>query len=250
MKKGLNVYPFNFERVQHKGLIIRFLTKFFPFYFLESFTFEFRNAFWRILAPLTRLRFKGSKGLLVNIGCGKHGRNGWVNIDCFKARGVNCLYDVRKDLPFEDNSVAGIFVEHVVEHFDYTEEIPRFMSECYRCLEKGGVLRIVVPDAGRYLTAYSSEGWKDLQQLRPLEDEKKDFWFKHDYHSKMELINAVFRQGQQHKFAYDAETLEFLLKYYGFNFVKQQAFGESLKMPICLDTPSRASESLYMEAVK
>ena len=77
-----------------------------------------------------------------------------------------------------------------------------------------------------------------------------DRWFKHQYHTPMELLNAVFRQGPEHHFAYDAETLEFVLRHAGFENVTQRSFGVSADPVICLDIPERATESLYMEAVK
>jgi hypothetical protein len=66
----------------------------------------------------------------------------------------------------------------------------------------------------------------------------------------MELVNAVFRQGAEHKFAYDAETLMLDLRAAGFSAVQRQAFGKSFAEDALLDTPERASESLYVEARK
>jgi hypothetical protein len=65
----------------------------------------------------------------------------------------------------------------------------------------------------------------------------------------MEMINAVFRQRTEHKYAYDAETLILRLKNAGFGKVAQQSFGQSFGPPPP-DLPSRKSESLYVEAVK
>jgi hypothetical protein len=66
----------------------------------------------------------------------------------------------------------------------------------------------------------------------------------------MELINVVFRQYYEHKFIFDYETLEFLLQRYGFSSVCRQSFGESLLEELEIDKPERATESLYVEAVK
>jgi hypothetical protein len=77
-----------------------------------------------------------------------------------------------------------------------------------------------------------------------------DYYFGNRYDAKMEAVNVVFRQGVEHKYAYDAETLLNLLRRCGFARVEHQAFGRSLMQEICLDQPMRASESLYVEAVK
>jgi hypothetical protein len=66
----------------------------------------------------------------------------------------------------------------------------------------------------------------------------------------MEVVNAVFRQYFEHKYAYDYATLEFLLKRHGFAEVHKMSFGKSLKPELCLDQASRESESLYVEGVK
>ena len=44
------------------------------------------------------------------------------------------------------------------EHIEPREELPRFLGDCHRALEPGGVLRIIVPDAERYLQAYCQGG--------------------------------------------------------------------------------------------
>jgi len=195
-------------------------------------------------------QYQNSDELLVNLGAGPHGKPGWINVDICNSSGVNCVYDCRKSFPFSDNSAKGIFTEHFFEHLDYAEEIPQFLSECYRVLKIGGVVRIVVPDVEKYLRAYCQEGWQELSIIRPLDSERRDFHFNCKYDTKIELINAVFRQGYEHKYAYDYETLELLLYRYGFSTVKRQEYGKSLLDELCIDQQIRASESLYVEAVK
>lgn len=247
--KPLGVFPYSLERANSAGFFTRQLLRLFPIQFLDTLRFEIRNARLRAVAPLTARRFRGQRNLLVQLGCGPNGRDGWVNVDCFPRETVNCFYDIRKNLPFDDDSVRGIFSEHVVEHLDYTQSIPTFLAECYRCLAPGGVLRIIVPDAGRYLLAYAAGGFTEFVPLRPLVDHQ-DRWFKHKYHTPMELVNAVFHQGVEHEFGYDAETLEFVLRNAGFDNITKQAFGRSANPVMCLDLAERAEESLYMEAVK
>ncbi len=66
----------------------------------------------------------------------------------------------------------------------------------------------------------------------------------------MELVNAVFYQGTAQKFGYDYQTVEFLLKRYGFQEVERQGCGKSHMPEICIDKEERASESLYVEGIK
>jgi predicted SAM-dependent methyltransferase len=212
--------------------------------------FELHMARVRVASGSARRRFRGADNLLVNLGAGTMGKAGWINVDAFAFPGINCTYDMRHGLPFADGSVRGIFCEHFFEHIDYDEEAPVLLRECHRVLKPGGVVRLIVPDAGAYLRAYCEEGWESLTRIRPLKPGRVDFYFGNHYDSKMEAVNVVFRQGTEHKYAYDAETLLNLLRRCGFARVERQAFGQSLMQEICLDQPMRESESLYVEAVK
>ena len=59
----------------------------------------------------------------------------------------------------------------------------------------------------------------------------------------------MFRQYSEHKFAYDFPTLDFLLCRYGFYEVQSLSFGRSTLPELAIDSPDRASESLYVEAL-
>jgi len=195
-------------------------------------------------------KYEGSKDLLINLGCGGNGLPGWVNVDGYPAKNVNCVCDCRRKLPFPDGSARGIFSEHFFEHLDYTDEVPAFLAECLRVLRPGGIIRIVVPDAGEYLRAYCAEGWAEIAQLRGLDSGRMDPWMRCAYHTKMELVNVVFRQGPEHKWAYDAETLCFLLSYFGFTEPRRCAYRESQLPELAIDREIRMPESLYIEARK
>lgn len=48
-------------------------------------------------------------------------------------------------IPELDDSVALIYCAHTLEHLDSTSSL-HFISECYRILKKGGVLRVALPN--------------------------------------------------------------------------------------------------------
>jgi predicted SAM-dependent methyltransferase len=251
----LDIYP-NFEqRLASKGGLARLAMTALPFiprHTFHPFMSELNLALRRLANRPRRVRelYKGRRDMLVNIGCGERGKPGWENVDLFNCPGVNCVYDCRRGLPFADNAVKGIFSEHFFEHIDYTEEVPFFLSECHRVLQPGGVIRIIVPDAEKYVRAYCAEGWEDLILVRPLNPDHSDVHFGSKFNTKMEVLNAMFRQYFEHKFAYDFPTVEFLLRRYGFSEVRNQAFGRSALPDLAIDSPDRASESLYVEGVK
>ena len=228
----------------------KLLLKFFPRHLLSPLKFEIHMLLVRMSTFTKANQYQDQKNLLVNIGSGDAGKIGWVNIDAFKAKSVNCVYDARKRLPFSDNSVKCLFSEHFVEHLDYNEEVPYFITECYRVLKKGGVIRIIVPDAEKYIKAYTKGGWDELVEMKRLGDQRTDPCYGFKYKTRMELINFVFRQWSEHRFAYDFETLEFVLKEGGFTEVKRQEVGKSFMPELLLDKAYRAPESLYIEAIK
>lgn len=252
---ALEMYPNFQQRLGNKRGFARLAMTALPFiprHAYHPFISELRVALRRLRNPayLIRNSYKGRRDLLVNIGCGDRGKPGWENVDMFRSPGVNCIYDCRRSLPFADNTVKAIFTEHFFEHIDYTEEVPVFLSECHRVLQSSGTIRIVVPDAEKYVRAYCAEGWESLTAVRPLRADHSDVHFGSKFHTKMEVLNAMFRQYFEHKFAYDFPTLEFLFLRYGFCEVTKQCFGRSSRPELAIDSPDRASESLYVEAVK
>lgn len=184
----------------------------------------------------------------LQVGSGGRIMAGFVNMDLMPSPGA-IRADIGRRIPVSDRSVKGLFAEHVFEHLDYEVEVTRFLAECRRVMLPGGRIRIVVPDAGAYIAAYASGHWEEYTRMRPLLEGHRDFWLGAVYRTRMELINAVFRQGKEHKYAYDAETLILVLQTAGFIKVERQHFGQGGDPALLIDTPERASESLYVEAV-
>lgn len=72
----------------------------------------------------------------LHVGCGRHRLPGWMNHDRH--------LDIRRTLPFGDESLKFILAEHVVEHVTPAEAW-HFFKEARRVLKAGGALRIAVP---------------------------------------------------------------------------------------------------------
>jgi predicted SAM-dependent methyltransferase len=236
-----------------KDLLKRRLQRTFPNRLLGQMAFEVRTSLKSAANDLAGAkRYREMDRIRVNVGCGGRPTNGWVNLDLLADPRIE-YWDCRKGLPFRDGSVAAIYTEHFLEHLEYRDEARKFLQNCRTCLSDTGVLRIVVPDAARYLKLFASDDWEGLAKLRPLTKEGdyyRDYWLQDLYSTKMELINAIFRQNGEHKYAYDAETLIQLLRSVGFSRVTQMSFGASSDPAMPPDTPERQSESLYVEAAK
>ncbi len=244
------IFPFYRRRCSHRRSWFGRASRWMPAQFADELRFEWRMFKVRFRSKRRRRRFESMRDILLNVGCGRAGREGWVNLDGTNGDTVNCVWDARRSLPFADRSVRGLFCEHFLEHLEYTREVPLFLNECRRVMQAGAVARFIVPDAGRYLRAYAAGGWDQLAALRPLTGEHRDHWFGHAYHTPMELVNVVFRQGVEHQFAWDEDTLRHALSACGFESVKPRRFGESADPRLLIDTPERAGESLYVEAVR
>ena len=200
----------------------------------------------------TRRRLAACKDVRVNVGCGQEPTPGWINLDLIRNPRIY-YWDCRFGLPFGNDAVTAIYAEHFFEHLDYETEARLFLAESLRALVPGGVIRLVVPDAGAYLKAYAVGDWQVLEVMRPLEKVRngyRDFWLDRTYVTKMEFINAVFRQDGEHKYAYDSETLCRLLTGSGFADVQQRSMNSSADSGMVSDTPLRGTESLYVEGRK
>lgn len=227
----------------------KFIHRVLPVHTYAPLRAELRMAWVRCRSQHTRRPWRGRTGLLINLAAGDQARPGWLNVDVALRQGINAVYDCRRALPFDTASAKGIFCEHFLEHLDYVEEAPQFLRECHRVLQPGGVLRVIVPDAQMYIRAYCEPGWESMSRIRPLHSGRVDAYTGVPYGTKMELLNHIFRQGFEHKYAYDFETLASLFRRSGFARVSQSQFGRSVNPEMCLDRETRASESLYVEGI-
>ena len=171
--------------------------------------------------------------LRLHLGSGKFPRSGWVNVDLLGVP-VNLPYDLRRRLPFRDGSVDAVFHEHLLEHLPLDAGL-RLTEETWRVLKPGGVLRIGVPDAGAYLQSYAWGGGF-ITTNRP------------DRPTQLLALQELFYE-HGHETMFDLETLALVCRAAGFEEVERRESGSSRITP-CPDAPHRASETLYVEAVK
>lgn len=98
------------------------------------------------LSKLLRMKF-------LNLGCGSHYHDSWTNVD-FKSTNENVIaYNLLNGVPFQDNSFNVVYHSHVLEHFSKKDGF-RFMQDCYRVLDKNGIIRIAVPNLEQIVKEY------------------------------------------------------------------------------------------------
>lgn len=184
-------------------------------------------------------RLINEKNLLVNIGCGPFGEGKpWINIDMFYMKNVSFVYDTRRKLPFNDNSIECLRLEHVLEHLHRNDEAIILLKETKRCLMVNGVVRIIVPDIEKFIEAYNENNFEKILGRNT------------NQIPRVHYLNHVFRQDGEHKFGYDFEALSFLLKEAGFEKIYLTTFGVSLNDKLRNDQANHKLYSLYVEAQK
>ena len=188
-------------------------------------------------ASLKRLaRLAPGPELKLNLGCGRHPRPGWLNVDLH--RDADLQLDLRSAWPFADGSAAVIYSEHFFEHLEYPDEVVAFLAESRRVLAPGGVFSVGVPDTETLLQAYARRDAAFFQHCHDVG------WHPAWCNTPLHSVNYHFRQGREHKWAWDLETLARVLEEAGFVEARERPFDPAL------DTESRREGTLYVDARK
>ncbi|MGO8999747.1 MAG: class I SAM-dependent methyltransferase [Polyangiaceae bacterium] len=162
---------------------------------------------------------RGSAPLRLHVGCGPHRRSGWTNIDLL-SEAADYNLDLRRPLPFPDASVEAIYSEHFIEHLEFPGELEVFLKECMRVLCRGGVFEAGLPDVERSLIAYT-------QKDRAYFENESKRWHPAWCTTFMDNVNFTFRQGGEHKYAYDFQTLARRLADAGFIDIERRPWRET-----------------------
>jgi len=187
----------------------------------------------------------------LHLGCGFSYLPGWFNTDLAAGRCREHLNAVRP-YPFPDNSFDYIFTEHMIEHVPYAAG-RAMLSECFRVLKPGGVLRLVTPDL-KFLIALC----QDPSPVR----ESYVKWSSENFlnpgvpHHAISVVNNFF-YSWGHCYIYDTQTMKDLLSEIGFVELTDCRIGQSRHVDLSgLENESRmpegflALESMVLEAQK
>ena len=173
----------------------------------------------------------------LNIGCGDVYYKNWINIDIDSPK-ADLVHDLRKPLPFKDNSVSFIYNEHFIEHLTLKEGLSTF-KDFYRVLKPNGVLRIATPDLNNVIFRYFYQ-WKKQNWIKKYGYD----WIR----TRGEMINMAFHEWE-HKYLYNFEDLKLRLKETGFKSIKKEKLGKS-KFKILRNLETRPESKLIVEATK
>lgn len=125
------------------------------------------------------------KSRYLNLGCGDRFFKDWINVDYVSSDKNVISHNLLKPFPFNDNSFDVVYSSHVLEHFSYKDAII-FMKECYRVLDKDGIIRIIVPDMELIARSYLNS----LNNVLALPNLENKFIYQYD---QIELLDQLTR---------------------------------------------------------
>jgi predicted SAM-dependent methyltransferase len=133
---------------------------------------------------------------MLNLGCGGHYLPNWTNVDFYSNNKDIIQHDLRKGIPFSDETYDFVYHSHVLEHFTL-DQARFFIKECYRVLKPGGILRVAVPNLEDIAISY-------LSILNEIRTSSSDPVALQNYHwIKLELLDQLtrnFRGGEMKKY--------------------------------------------------
>jgi SAM-dependent methyltransferase len=174
----------------------------------------------------------------LQIGCGKFPRPGWINTDNKVRPGVDCVADLRGDLPFADAAFDYAAAIHVLPHIPLAG-LAAALARIRRVLKPGGVLRLALPDLERALDAFRGG---DASYFAVADTEWESLGAKL-------VAQIVWHNDIRTPFTFDLAA-EALAKA-GFPAVARCGFRETRsRFPEIVELDNRESESFFVEAMK
>ncbi len=171
---------------------------------------------------------------------------GWVNVDYNPDFQPEVVADLNETFPFESGTVDFIHSEGCLCQFDLQAGY-HFLSECFRILKQGGVMRLLTPDlrqlVGRYVDGVEN-GDNTLVDLW-----NREVGIELKTNTLAEVLNIGIRD--LHNFIYDEDMLTLVLQECGFEAKKvayQQAGPVELR-GLDVRTPDNATY-MYFECRK
>ena len=98
---------------------------------------------------------------MLNFGCANDIREGWVNVDVQRGKGIISFDFNVLPYPFEDNTFELIHAENILEHLGRPKEV---LHELRRISKNNGIIEIIVP-------YYNNKGaFNDMEHIHYFSD--------------------------------------------------------------------------------
>ena len=210
--------------------------------------------------------------LRINVGCGTTPIEGWLNFDnswsvrlaslpiplsllrgsngnasvkfmkVAREQGIRWA-DATKRIPLADDSVEVVYSSHMIEHLD-RRQANAFLAEAKRVLAPNGIIRIAIPDIGKFAAEYlrTEDADKFVGDTLLASD---------DADTLRDRLKLLLVGARNHRWMYDGPSMGRLLSRAGFHNAVVLPPGQTLiKEPGPLDLWERHEESAYVEALK
>ena len=204
----------------------------------------------------------------LNLGCGAQVVDGWLNVDYALGARISKIPIIRelaqktgifhttwdkriyltnltKDFPWEDNSIETIYSSHTLEHFT-REQGKHFLRECYRVLQPGGTIRIVIPDLAHIVNSYQD---KEILAENFLDELHVLYENGTQSKSKLKRKLAPFIHFP-HKCMYDTDALIRTFKSVGFSAESRAAFDSTIEDINVIEKGNRTRHAVIVEGIK
>jgi SAM-dependent methyltransferase len=193
-----------------------------------------------------------------NLGCGTHIYNDFLNVGFWEHLAHGSLYkdingtvntfmlnhDLRNGIPANNDSLELVYHSHMLEHLSYVDGM-NFLKECYRVMQPGSKMRILVPDLELWINAYTSDNKFFFNEYRKILD--------NDIYVTNGSIFMGMLHNHDHKCGYDYESLKWILEFIGFNNIVRTLYADgsiSNIKDLEPQIPLRIMETLCLECEK
>lgn len=125
----------------------------------QTISLPFRTVYGKLRRQFLRPAFpKLENGkMYLHLGCGSINHDQFINIDGLPAAHIHYIREIDNLSPFKDKTIDLIYASHCLEHFSH-RKVSNVLSEWFRVLKDGGILRISVPDFDLLLKIYTENG--------------------------------------------------------------------------------------------
>jgi predicted SAM-dependent methyltransferase len=156
----------------------------------------------------------------IEIGCGMDKTQGYVHCDISKECNPDIILDLNKKLPFKDNEISEVIMNHVLEH---TKDRLKSLDELYRVCKDGAIIKIRVPyfthvSANTTLDHYGRFTYTSFDSFNKSKENKNKnhknyYWWaganfktiKKELHfrPKLKLIEWIFKKSKKFQYIYE-----------------------------------------------
>ena len=206
------------------------------------------------------------KDRYVQYGCGASAPDGWLNFDASPTLRLQRLPlignfvrhdkisfpkavrfgDIRDGLPVADQSCAGAYASHVLEHLALAD-FEKALHETFRILRPGGVFRLIVPDLAFYCSRY-------LAELDSGDEDACSRFMRTTHLGKERRSRGIVASwlesltNSKHMWMWDKVGLCAALKRHGFTDIRSASFGDSADLAFAaVEDPGRFANACAIE---